>query len=321
MKQIAVTGGAGQIAYSLLFTLASGALFGEKEKIVLKILEIPEGMGALEGVKMELEDCAFPLLEKVIISTKPEEAFEGVDAAFLVGATPRGPGMERKELLGVNSAIFVGQGKALDRVATDHVRVLVLGNPCNSNCLVAMRQLKKLDRGQFHAMTRLDQNRATGLLAARAGVPITQVERVTIWGNHSSTQVPDFLHATIGGRPLLDRLHDLAWLEGPFIGQVQKRGAAIIAARGKSSAASAAHAAVVAMRDLIVPTQGDGWYSSAIYSAHNPYGIDPDLVFSFPCRTASDGSVQIVAGLDMDNFLKNSLQATQEELIQERALL
>lgn len=321
IKRVAVTGGAGQIAYSLLFRLASGALFGEEEPLALHILEIPEALNALEGVKMELEDSAFKLLHEIRIGSDPEEIFEGVTEAFLVGAKPRGAGMERGDLLAENSKIFIEQGRALNRSAARDVKVLVVGNPCNTNCLIAMENAPDLPKGNFHAMTRLDQNRAAYQLAAKAHIPVEDVTHVTVWGNHSSTMVPDFVNAKIRGKPVTEVIKDTSWLETTFVTTIQKRGAAVIAARGKSSAASAANAALDAMRAICFPTPKGGWYSSAIYSKGNPYGIDQRLVFSFPCFTCPDGRVEIVRGLQLNDFLIERLKLTEQELIQEKELL
>lgn len=320
MAKVLVTGGAGQIAYSLLFRIASGELFGN-EPITLHILEVKEGMQALLGVKMELEDAAFPLLEKIVIGSDPLQVFEGVTHAFLVGAKPRGPGMERGELLSENGKIFIDQGRALDEVADKQVKVLVVGNPCNTNCLIAIDHAKRISKKNFHAMTRLDQNRARFQLANRAHVPLKEVSHVTIWGNHSSTQVPDFVNARIQGKKVQDVIQDKTWLEKTFIETVQKRGAEIIAARGKSSAASAASSAIDAMRSIITPTKQGEWYSSAIFSEGNPYGIDPGLVFSFPCRTLPSLEVEIVRGLEITPFLKEKLLKTEQELKEEREVV
>lgn len=321
LNRVVVTGGAGQIAYSLLFKLASGDLFGKGVPLELNILELPEMLRQLEGIKMELEDCAFPELKKVRIGSNPEELFEGVTHAFLVGAKPRGPGMERKELLTENSKIFVAQGAALNKVADQNVKVLVLGNPCNTNCLIALQNAPNLNFKNFHAMTRLDQNRATFQLAHKAQVSIDQVSHVAIWGNHSSTQFPDFIHARIAGQPAGERIEDRQWLENTFITTVQKRGAAVIDARGKSSAASAANAALDAMKAIIAPTAEGQWYSSAIYSKNNPYNVDQNLIFSFPCRTKTTGEVEIVSGLELNDFMKEKLNTTEKELIEEREMV
>lgn len=319
--RIAVTGAAGQIAYSLLFRIAQGGLLGADQPVALHLLDVPDCVEALKGVSMELEDCAFPLLKEIRIGSRPEEIFEGVHYALLVGAKPRGPGMERKDLLADNGKIFVEQGRALNRSASKEVRVLVVGNPCNTNCLIAMRHAPDLPRTHFHAMTRLDQNRAAFQLAAKAGTSVDQVTRLAIWGNHSSTQVPDFLNAKIEGRPAVDVIGDRRWLEHDFVAEVQKRGAKVIAARGKSSAASAAHAAIGALRSILVPTPAGQWFSSAVSAKGNPYGIDEDLVFSFPCRSNGRGDFAIVEGLPWDAFLKEKIAATRKELLEERDLV
>lgn len=318
LKRIAVTGGAGQIAYSLLFRIAAGELLGQDQPIALHILEIPEALTMLEGVKMELEDCAFPLLKEIHIGGDSNIIFKDVHYALLVGAKPRGPGMERGDLLKDNGEIFVGQGEALSNGADKNVKVLVIGNPCNTNCLIAMSNASHLLPNQFFAMTSLDQNRAAAQLAKKAKTDITAVDHVTIWGNHSSTQVPDFLNATIEDKPVNEIISDLAWLKGNFIDTVQKRGAAIIAARGKSSAASAASAAIDAMKALIFPTPKGKWYSCGLYSQNNPYGIDPNLIFSFPCRTTETGEVEIVKDLQINDFLRDKIKKSEKELIEER---
>jgi malate dehydrogenase len=318
MKRILVTGASGNIAYSLLFRIASGELFGPREPIALHLLEIPEALGSLSGVKMELDDCAYPLLKEIVMGSDPEEVFKGVTHAFLVGATPRGPGMERKDLLEANGKIFIEQGKALQKSASPDVRVLVVGNPCNTNCLIALSQASGFNPNHFHAMTRLDENRARALLAEKAQVSVDRVTHMTIWGNHSTTQVPDFVHAKIDGKPVTDVIKDQAWLESTFTSKVQKRGAEVINARGKSSAASAANAALDAMRSIITPTPEGQWYSSGVYSSNNPYGIDPGLVFSFPCRTKKNGDIEIVSGLQMNPYLKERIAQTEKELIEER---
>jgi malate dehydrogenase len=318
IKRIVVTGGAGQIAYSLLFRIARGELLGSDQPIILQILELPSMIKALEGVKMELEDCAFPLLRNIEIGSDPRKVFQGAHYALLVGSQPRGPGMERRDLLQENGKIFIEQGRALNEVADRNVLVLVVGNPCNTNCLIALQNAPDLPRHNFHAMTRLDQNRAVSLLAQRAAVSISDVKRLTIWGNHSSTQLPDFVNATIRGKPVPEVINDLPWLEGGFVESVQKRGAAVIAARGKSSAASAANAAIDAIRSLLVPTPAGDWFSSGVYSAGNPYGIEENLIFSFPCRSKGEGQWEIVPDLYRNPFLDTRLKATEQELIEER---
>lgn len=321
IKRIVVTGGAGQIAYSLLFRIANGDLFGPNQPIALHILEIPSMIQALEGIKMELEDCAFPLLQDIQIGSDPYQLFKDIHYALLVGAKPRGPGMERKDLLQENGKIFVEQGKALHEVAHDSARVFVVGNPCNTNCLIAMNQGDRIPKQHFYAMTRLDQNRACFQLASKAKVSIEEVANVTIWGNHSSTQVPDFFHASIKGRPVLSVIDDKQWLENDFIGIVQKRGAAIIAARGKSSAASAAQAIIDSVKDVLFPTDYGKWFSSAIYAYGNRYGIREDLVFSFPCRIEKEETIHIVPGLELNEFLQKRIVLTEQELIEERDLV
>lgn len=314
MKRIAVTGGAGQIAYSLIFRIASGELFGEEE-ISLRLLDLKEAKGALEGVAMELDDCAFPYLKEVRISTSPEESFDQVDLALLVGAKPRGPGMERKDLLEENGKIFVEQGRALDAAASRNVSVLVVGNPCNTNCLIAAKSAPSLRKRQFFAMTRLDQNRAVSMLAKKADVSIGEISQMTIWGNHSATQVPDLVHARIQGKKVSEMIDDRRWLE-EFVPRVQKRGTEVIAARGKSSAASAAQAILDAARSVV---KGEKWFSMGVYSEGNPYGIDEDLIFSFPCRSRGGGDFEIIPGLQWDGFLKEKIAMTQKELQEERA--
>ncbi len=321
VKKVVVTGGAGQIAYNLLFRIASGEMLGQDQPIELRILEIPEMMKPLEGVVMELEDCAYPLLQGIYTSSDPFELFEDVDLALLVGAWPRGPGMERKDLLAKNAQIFIEQGKALSDKASPGVLVLVVGNPCNTNALIALHHAPKIDPKQFFCMTRLDQNRAKTLLAKKAGVPIDEVTRVTIWGNHSTTQVPDFVHARIGAKPVAELIKDQQWLDHEFIETVQKRGAVVIAARGKSSAASAANAALDAVRSIMEPTAEGDWFSMGVYSNGNPYHIQNDLMFSFPCRSKGNGKVEIVKGLELDPDLKSLISRSEKELIEERHLI
>ncbi len=318
IRKIAVTGAAGQIAYSLLFRLAAGELFGRQQEIALHLLEVPPMMEDLKGVVMELEDCAFPLLKEIRIGSDPHVVFEEVDTVFLVGSKPRGPGMERKDLLSENGHIFVEQGKALGAAAARDATILVVGNPCNTNCLIAQKHAGK---HHFYSMTRLDQNRAMTMLAKKAGVSVTDVSHVTIWGNHSSTQVPDFLNAQIRKRPVLDVIQDRKWLEGAFISDVQKRGAVVIAARGKSSAASAAQAALDGMKSLVTPTPAGEWFSMGLKSDGNPYGIAPGLIFSFPCRSDGKGSIEIVKNLKWDEFLKQKIHLTEKELLEEKSMV
>lgn len=321
IKRVAITGAGGQIAYSLIFRIAHGDLFGPNQPVALHLLEVPDSVNALKGISMELDDCTFPLLKEVKVGSNPEEVFGGVHYAFLIGAKPRGPGMERKDLLAENGKIFVGQGKALNRSASKEVRALIVGNPCNTNCLIAMHHAPNLGREQFFAMTRLDQNRAVSQLAKRAGVSIETVSQVAIWGNHSSTQVPDFEHALIHGKPVSQIISDPQWLEREFFSIVQKRGAEVITARGKSSAASAANAALEAMRSIIVPTHQGQWFSMGVSAKGNPYGIDEGLVFSFPCKSHGKGDFEIVSGLKLTPFLKEKLQITQKELLDERDMV
>jgi len=321
LKRVAVTGAAGQIAYSLIFRIAAGDLLGPDVPIALHLLDLPESEGVLKGVQMELDDCVFPLLKEVKIGSRAEEMFGGVHYALLVGAKPRGPGMERKDLLADNGKIFVGQGSALNRFASKDVRVFVVGNPCNTNCLIAMRHAPDLPRSNFFAMTRLDQNRAVFQLAKKANTSIQEVTHVAIWGNHSSTHVPDFLNAKIHGRPAVEVIQDRKWLEEEFVQKIQKRGAEVIAARGKSSAASAANAIVGTIRSIVTPTLQGDWFSLAVPSFGNPYGIPEDLVFSFPCRSRGKGDWEIVRGLGFDPFLKEKIHVTQKELMEERDLV
>lgn len=318
VKRIAVTGAGGQIAYSLLFRLAAGELFGKEQPIALHLLEVPQVIESLKGVEMELQDCAFPLLQEVRVGSDPMQVFEGVDTVFLVGSKPRGPGMERKDLLSENGHIFVGQGKALGAVAASRATILVVGNPCNTNCLIAEKHAGKHN---FYCMTRLDQNRAVAMLARKAGTSVKEISHVTIWGNHSSTQVPDFLNAKIGGRPAVDVIQDRAWLENSFITDVQKRGAQVIAARGKSSAASAASAALDGMKSLVTPTPVGSWFSMGVNSDKNPYGVAPGIIFSFPCRSNGKGEVEIVEGLMWDEFLKSKIDLTEKELLEEKSMV
>jgi len=321
LSRVAVTGAAGQIAYSLLFRIASGQLLGEDQPLALHLLEIPEGLPGLRGVIMELEDCAFPLLKEVVFGTNPEEVFQDIDYAFLIGAKPRGPGMERKDLLLENSKIFVAQGQALGRQAKKDILVLVVGNPCNTNCWIAMKNAKGLDPMRFYAMTTLDEKRAKALLALKAKVPVEQVHKMVIWGNHSALQVPDFTKVLLQNRPIHEVIPDEAWLENVFIPAVQKRGAEVIAVRGKSSAASAANAALDAMRALIFPTPHGEWFSMGLLSDGNPYGIASDLIFSFPCITRKRAEIEIVGGLSWSPFVKEKISLVERELLDEKGMV
>lgn len=316
--RIAVTGAAGNIAYNLVFRLAQGELLGDKQPIALHLLEVPEALSMLRAVKMELEDSCFPLLEEIHIGSDPRQLFEGVNYVFLIGAKPRGPNMERKDLIFINGSIFAEQGKALNEVAHKEAVILVLGNPCNTNCLIALHHAPNLSPKNFHALTRLDQHRAQFLLAQKASVRNQDVKKVAIWGNHSSTQVPDFFHAEIQGKKATDVIQDTNWLEKEFIPLVQNRGAEIIKARGKSSAASAAHAALCAMKDLLYPTSSDTFFSSAVYTEKTPYPIEKDLIFSFPCVCSKQGDIQIVKGLQWNPFLEKKIRLTEKELLEER---
>jgi len=321
IKRIAITGGAGQIAYQFLFRLANGELFGKDQPIALQILEVPEALKALEGVKMELEDCASSLIASIRLTSDPIEGFQDIDYALLIGAKPRGPGMERKDLLNDNGKIFVQQGKALNESAKSDAKIIVVGNPCNTNCLIALHHAPRLNPDNFYAMMRLDQNRATSFLANKAGKPVNEVSNVTIWGNHSSTQVPDFYHACIEGKPVAAVIDDTEWLENEFIQLVRKRGAAIIEARGKSSAASAAQALIDSIQDIEHPTKSKNWYSIAKMSHANFYGIADDLIFSFPSRTNAKGLVEIVPNLELNHFLKTNIELSERELLEERDLI
>lgn len=317
-KRIAVTGGAGQIAYSLLFRIANGDMLGPDQPVALHILEVPAVVAVLEGVRMELEDCAFPLLKEIHIGSDPNVIFANIDYALLVGAKPRSAGMERSDLMNDNAKIFIEQGKALNAHANPDVKVLVVGNPCNTNCLIAMTHAPRIPKKNFHAMTRLDQNRAVAQLALKADVEVEDVSNVAIWGNHSATQVPDFLNAKIQGKPVEKIIKDRSWLEKEFITTVQKRGSAILEARGKSSAASAASAIVDAIKSLSVPTPKGEWFSSAVSSDGNPYNIKENLIFSFPCRSKGNGDYEIVSGLSWDEFLTNKIRNSEKELLEER---
>ncbi|HSH03614.1 MAG TPA: malate dehydrogenase [Anaerolineae bacterium] len=314
--KVAVTGAAGQIGYALLPRLASGEVFGYDTKVSLHLLEITPVLPALEGVVMEMNDCAFPLLENIVVTDSAEEAFDGINWALLVGAKPRGKGMERGDLIRENGPIFTGQGQALQRGADD-LRVVVVGNPANTNCLIAMHNAPDVPRSRFGALTRLDQNRAYAQLAEKAGVTVNEVSKVTIWGNHSATQYPDVEHATINGKPVADVIDDHDWLHGEFITTVQKRGAAIIAARGKSSAMSAASATLDHVRSFEKATPEGEWFSAAVCS-DGSYGIDEGLIFSFPLTVDSEGNWRVVEGLEQSDFSKEKIQATLAELREEK---
>ena len=313
--RVAITGAAGQIGYQLLFRIAAGDMLGADQPIILQLLEIPPAMGAVAGVVMELEDCAFPLLQSVVASDDPNVAFKDADYCLLVGARPRGPGMERSDLLEANGAIFTVQGKAINDNANKNVKVLVVGNPANTNAMIAMESAPDIDNKQFTAMTRLDHNRAMGQLAAKTGKQTNDVTNMTIWGNHSSTQYPDISNVKIDGTKATD-LVDRDWYENDFIPTVQKRGAAIIKARGASSAASAASAAIDHMRTWALGTAEGDWVSMAI-PADGSYGVESGIIFSYPV-TCKDGQYSIVQGLDIDDFSQARLDATEKELREER---
>jgi malate dehydrogenase len=315
--KVAVTGAAGQIGYALLFRVASGQMFGPDTTIDLQLLELEQALPALQGVRMELEDCAFPLLRRVITTSATDEAFGGVNWALLVGAVPRKAGMERNDLLNINGGIFTGQGQAIAANAADDVRVLVVGNPCNTNCLIAATNAPEVPHDRWFAMTMLDENRGRGQLAMRAKTPINQVRDLAIWGNHSSTQFPDAYHATIGGRPATEVISDEAWLRGDFIATVQQRGAEIIKARGQSSAASAANAIVDTVRKITQPS-GEIFSAAVPAPADGAYGVPEGIVFGFPLRATAAGRVEIVQGIEHGEWASSKIQATLAELLEER---
>jgi len=316
--RVTVTGGAGQIAYSLLFRIGNGEVFGPDQPVILQVLEIPDAMKALEGVVMELEDSAQSLVKGIVATSDAEVAFDGANWAILVGGRPRTADMERKDLISANGRIFVGQGKAINKVAADDIRVLVVANPCNSNALVTKANAPDVPAERFFAMTRLDENRARAFMAKKSGVDYTDVTNVGIWGNHSATQFPNFEHALIKGKPALEAIPDRQWFEKDFLVATQQRGKAIIDARGKSSAASAASAALDTVRALINPTPSGDWFSAAVYSAGNPYGIDENLVFGFPLRSDGKGNWEIVENLEISEYALGKVKSTENELKEER---
>ncbi|MEY2465941.1 MAG: malate dehydrogenase [Verrucomicrobiota bacterium] len=317
--RVAVTGAGGQIGYALLFRIASGAMFGPNQPVILHLIEVEAALPALQGVVMELEDCAFPLLKGIVPTANLDEGFRNVNWALLVGAVPRKQGMERKDLLGINGKIFTGQGNAIAKNAANDVRTLVIGNPCNTNSLIAANNAGGLSKEQFFAMTMLDENRAKTQLAKKAGVDVTAVSNLAIWGNHSATMYPDFFNAKINGQPVTEVINDKAWLEGDFITTIQQRGAAIIKARGLSSAASAANAVVDTVRNLTTPTKPGDWFSVAVHS-DGSYGIQKGLIFSYPIRT--DGKkFEIVQNVPLNDFSKSKIAATENELKEERSLV
>jgi len=317
--KVAVTGAAGHIGYALLFRIASGQMFGSDQPVSLHLIEIPAVLGALEGVVMELDDCVFPLLESVTPTADLNEGFRDVNWALLVGSIPRKAGMERKDLLGINGKIFIGQGQAIQKNAAADVRVLVVGNPCNTNCLIAMNNAKEIPSDRWFAMTRLDENRARAQLAQKAGVSIRSVTNMTIWGNHSSTQYPDFYNARIDGNPANEVIGDEKWLKEDFIATVQQRGAAVIKARGLSSAGSAANAVVDTVFSLLNDTPRDNWHSVAVCS-DGSYGVEKALISSFPVRVRS-GKWEIVQGLSLNDFSRAKIDASVAELKEEKSLL
>jgi len=316
--RVAVTGAAGQIGYALVFRIASGGLFGPNQRVRLQLLEVPAAENALQGVVMELRDGACPLVEEIVATTDPKRAFEGADWTLCVGSIPRKPGMERSELLGLNGKIFVQQGKDLAAVASKEARVLVVGNPCNTNAWIARQAGQGLPEDRWFAMTRLDENRAKARLAEKAGVSVRAVDRLAIWGNHSTTMYPDFTNARISGKAATEVIQDRAWLEGDFLKSVQQRGAEVLKARGLSSAASAAHAAVDTVRTLHDGTKAGDWTSVAVYS-DGSYGVPKGLMCSFPIEASGKGKWKIVQGLKLDEFGKAKLAATVSELEEERA--
>ncbi|MFL6595114.1 MAG: malate dehydrogenase [Chthoniobacterales bacterium] len=317
--KVAITGAAGQIGYSLLFRVASGALFGPDQPVALSLIEIPPALDALKGVVMELDDCAFPLLKGVTPTADLNEGFRDVNWALLVGSVPRKAGMERGDLLGINGKIFIGQGQAIEKNAASDVRVLVVGNPCNTNCLIAMNNAKSIPRDRWFAMTRLDENRAKAQLAQKASVDVTEVSNMTIWGNHSATQYPDFYNAKIKGKSAADVIGDENWLKQTFIPAVQQRGAAIIKARGLSSAGSAANAAINTVQSLTSDTKGNDWHSVGVCS-DGSYGVAEGLISSFPVRTRGD-KWEIVQGVDVNEFSRSKIDASVAELEEERSLV
>lgn len=317
--KVAVTGAAGNIGYALLPRIASGSMFGPDQPVELHLIEIEPALGALEGVAMELHDCAFPLLQNIVTTSDLNEGFRGVNWALLVGSVPRKQGMERKDLLGINGKIFIGQGRAIEKNAAPDVRVLVVGNPCNTNCLIAMNNAPGVPKDRWFAMTRLDENRGKHQLARKAGVHSNDVTNLAIWGNHSSTLYPDFTNARISGRPVGEVISDRAWLEGEFITTVQQRGAAIIKARGLSSAKSAAHAIVDTVSSLVQPTPAGDWHSVALCS-DGSYGVEAGLISSFPFRNEG-GVAKIVRDLPVDAFSREKIDATVGELREERSMV
>lgn len=317
--RVAVTGASGNIANHLLFMLASGEVYGREQPIALQLLGSERSYGALEGVAMELEDSLYPLLREVTIGIDPAEQFKDADWALMIGAKPRGPGMERADLLNQNGEIFLQQGRALNESADKNCKVMVVGNPCNTNALIAMENAPNLKRKNFHALTRLDENRAKCQLAMKSGKFYTSVSRVAIWGNHSTTQVPDFLNAKIGGLPAMNQIRDLEWFKNDFTPTVATRGGALIKKWGKSSAASTAVSIADGIRSLVVPTPAGDCFSTAVCSDGNPYGVKEGLIFSFPCRSKGDGDYEICNDFILDDYLRAKIAASEEELDKERS--
>lgn len=317
--RVAVTGAAGQIAYSLIFRIASGAMFGLDQPVALNLIEIPHAMDALKGVGMELEDCAFPLLSDIVFTSDIDEGFKDINWALLIGSFPRKEGMERKDLLGINGKIFVGQGKAIEKNAAEDIRVLVVGNPCNTNCFIAMHSAPSIPKDRWFAMTRLDENRAKAQLALKAGVHVSDVTNMTIWGNHSATQYPDVYNAKIRGQAAIPVIKDEQWVKETFIPQVQQRGAAVIKARGSSSAASAANAVIDSVRSIVQPTATGDWHSVGVCS-DGSYGTQAGLIISLPIAT--DGKTwKIVQGLEVNDFSRSKIDASVKELADEKTMV
>lgn len=314
--KVAVTGAAGQIGYALLFRIASGAMFGPETEVELQLLELEQALPALKGVAMELEDCAFPLLRNIVMSSDLNVAFKDANWVICVGSVPRKDGMERADLLKINGGIFTAQGNAIEKSAASDVRVFVVGNPCNTNCLIAMNNAKGVPADRFFAMTSLDENRAVTQIAQKAGVPVTAVSNMTIWGNHSATQYPDFFNAKVNGKPVTEVISDHEWLKGDFLKTVQQRGAAIIKARGASSAASAANAVVDGIRRLTTETPAGNSFSMCL-SSNGEYGVDKGLIFSYPCRVEG-GKLKVIEGIKHNEFGQEKFKATLEELRSER---
>lgn len=317
--KVAVTGAAGQIGYSLLFRIASGELLGKDQPVIIHAIELPHAMNVLRGVAMELDDCAFPLLRGVVQTSNLHEGFEDIDYALLVGSRPRGKGMERKDLLAANGAIFKPTGEALNKVAKRSAKVLVVGNPANTNCLIAQHNAPDLNPNNFHAMTRLDHDRALSQVATKTGAHTTDIEKLIVWGNHSSTQYPDVTHCTIEGKPAKEVINDDDWIKNTFIPNVQQRGAAIIQARGLSSAASAANAALAHVRDWHLGSQGK-WVSMSVPS-DGSYGIPEGIVFSYPMVCTGNGQYEMVKDLEIDSFSAEKIEATKKELFEERNMV